>query len=245
MSLLSGAPRSRRHLLFSLDKSRSAWQSRPRSRRSLCSFVGKSSCLPSSMSCRYLGSQCPINVALGHVLTHVLLLCRPGFSNTAMTYIICNHEWSFLEGEKKHSHTLKAGRHLFPFQLSLGGSLPSTLSIGAHGGASITYKLRAIATRPGFALNLKTQKAIRVLRSLARESLEYQQSLELENTWPEKVMYSIMVPHKAWAAGDDLTAVVKFSPLAKGVRVLSVVTTLNETTKICSRSGWQESTKPV
>jgi len=162
-----------------------------------------------------------------------------------MTYIICNHEWSFLEGEKKHSHTLKAGRHLFPFQLSLGGSLPSTLSIGAHGGASITYKLRAIATRPGFALNLKTQKAIRVLRSLARESLEYQQSLELENTWPEKVMYSIMVPHKAWAAGDDLTAVVKFSPLAKGVRVLSVVTTLNETTKICSRSGWQESTKPV
>jgi hypothetical protein len=44
-----------------------------------------------------------------------------------MTYIVCNHEWSFFEGEKKQSHTLKAGRHLFPFQLHLGGSLPSTL----------------------------------------------------------------------------------------------------------------------
>jgi len=162
-----------------------------------------------------------------------------------MTYIVCNHEWSFLEGEKKHSHTLKAGRHLFPFMLNLGGSLPSTLYTGSHGGASIAYKLRAVTTRPGFAHNLRTQRAVTLLRSPATEALEYQQSLEIENTWPEKVMYSIMVPHKAWAAGDDLTAVVKFSPLAKGVRVLSVVTTLNETTKLYSRSGWQESTKPV
>ena len=162
-----------------------------------------------------------------------------------MTYIVCNHEWSFLEGEKKHSHTLKAGRHLFPFQLNLGGSLPSTLYTSAHGGASIAYKLRAVATRPGFAHNLQAQRTITLLRSLSPESLEYQQSLELENTWPDKIMYFIMVPHKAWAAGDDLTAVVKFSPLAKGVRVLSVVTTLNETTKVHSRSGWQESTKPV
>ena len=162
-----------------------------------------------------------------------------------MTYIVCNHEWSFLEGEKKHSHTLKAGRHLFPFQLNLGGSLPSTLYTSAHGGASIAYKLRAVATRPGFAHNLQAQRTITLLRSLSPESLEYQQSLELENTWPDKIMYFIMAPHKAWAAGDDFTAVVKFSPLAKGVRVLSVVTVLNETTKIHSRSGWQESTKPV
>jgi arrestin-related trafficking adapter 4/5/7 len=162
-----------------------------------------------------------------------------------MTYIVCNHEWSFLEGEKKHSHTLKAGRHLFPFMLNLGGSLPSTLYTSSHGGASIAYKLRAVATRPGFANNLRTQRAVTLLRSPATGALEYQQSLEIENTWPEKVMYSIMVPHKAWAAGDDLTAVVKFSPLAKGVRVLSVVTTLNETTKLYSRLGWQESTKPV
>ena len=114
-----------------------------------------------------------------------------------------------------------------------------------HGGASIAYKLRAVATRPGFALNLQTQRTITLLRSFVPEVLEYQQSLEIENTWPDKIMYSIMVPHKAWAAGDDLTAVVKFSPLVKGVRVLSVVTTLNETTKVYSRSGWQESTKPV
>ncbi|KAI0001271.1 hypothetical protein BJV74DRAFT_766350 [Russula compacta] len=167
------------------------------------------------------------------------------FSNSPVTYIVCNHEWSFLEGEKKHRHTLKAGRHLFPFQLNLGGALPSSLYTSAYGGASVAYKLRAVATRPGFAHNLQAQKAITLLRSFAPEALEYQQSLEIENTWPEKIMYSIMVPHKAWAAGDDLTAIVKLCPLAKGGRILSVVTTLNETIRVHSRMGWQESTKPV
>jgi arrestin-related trafficking adapter 4/5/7 len=162
-----------------------------------------------------------------------------------MTSIVCNHEWSFLEGEKKHSHTLKAGRHLFPFQLHLGGSLPSTLYTSAYGGASVAYKLRAVATRPGFAHNLQTQRGITLLRSFVTEALEYQQSLEIENTWPEKIMYSIMVPHKAWAAGDDLTAVIKLSPLAKGVRPLSVVTTLNETVKVHSRTALQDSTRVV
>lgn len=162
-----------------------------------------------------------------------------------MTYTLCSHEWSFLEGEKKRSHTLKAGRHLFPFQLHVGGSLPSTLYTDAYGGASVEYKLRAIATRPGFAHNLHTQRVITLLRSFAPEAIEYQQSLEIENTWPEKLMYSIVVPHKAWAAGDNLTAIVKLSPLAKGVRVLSVITTLNETIKTFTRTGRQESTKAL
>src|SRR5712671_35494 len=173
------------------------------------------------------------------------LLRSVSFSNPPMTYIVCNHEWSFLEGEKKHSHTLRAGRHLFPFQLNVGGSLPSTAYTSAHRGASVAYKLRAVATRTGFAHNLQTQKVITLLRSFTPEALEYQQSLEIENTWPEKIMYSIVVPHKAWAAGDDLTAIVKISPLAKGVRILSIVMTLNETIRVFGRLGWQESTKPV
>ncbi len=179
------------------------------------------------------------------LLSSSILLNSVSFSNSPMTYIVYNHECSFLEGEKKHSHTLKAGRHLFPFQFHLGGSLPSTLYTNAYGGASVTYKLRATATRRGFAHNLQTHKVITLLRSFAPEALEYQQSLEIENTWQEKIMYSIMVPHKAWAAGDDLTAVIKLSPLVKGVRPLSVVTTLNQTTKVHSRTGWQELTRLV
>ncbi len=83
------------------------------------------------------------------------------------------------------------------------------------------------------------------MRSFSSEALEYQQTLEIENTWPEKLMYSIMIPHKAWAAGERLTAVVKFQPMAKGVRVLSVTTTVNETVKLWSRSGCQENTRVI
>lgn len=161
-------------------------------------------------------------------------------------YTICNHEWSFLEGEKRHSHTLKAGFHHFPFHLQLGGSLPSSIRSGVYGGAHVSYKLRAVAVRPGLAHNMQAVIPISIVRTLAAEALEYQQSLEIENTWPEKLMYSIMIPHKAWAAGDRLTAIVKFSPLSKGVRVLIVTTTIHEITILhhC-RSGAQEHTRSV
>ncbi|KAF9264157.1 hypothetical protein L218DRAFT_863584 [Marasmius fiardii PR-910] len=161
-------------------------------------------------------------------------------NSTPVTYIVCNHEWSFLEGEKKHSHTLKAGRHLFPFQLQLGGSLPSSISTTAFGGASVAYKLRAHVSRSGFNHNLQTVVPVHIIRSFAPEALEYQQTLEIENTWPDKIMYSIMIPHKAWAAGDTLTALVKFSPLVKGVGVLNINTSIHETTKVYTKSGHQE-----
>ncbi|KIJ05556.1 hypothetical protein PAXINDRAFT_103730 [Paxillus involutus ATCC 200175] len=160
-------------------------------------------------------------------------------------YSICSHDWSFLEGQKRHSHTLKAGFHHFPFQLQLGGSLPSSIASTVYGGAHVYYKLRAVAIRPGLAHNMQAVMPISIIRSFAPEALEYQQSLEIENTWPEKLMYSIMIPHKAWAIGDKLTAIIKLSPLSKGVRVLTVVTNITETTKLHCRGGVQEHTRSV
>ncbi|CAL1706329.1 unnamed protein product [Somion occarium] len=164
-----------------------------------------------------------------------------------IVYLVCNHEWTFLEGAKGHSHTLKAGRHLFPFQLHLGGSLPSSISTTALGGASVNYKLRATAVRSGFFAHrdITANCPVYVLRGLSNEALEYQQTLEIENTWPEKLMYSIMLPHKAWAAGEKVIAVVKFSPLVKGARVLNVTTTINETIKLYGRAGCQEANRVV
>ncbi|KAF8835578.1 hypothetical protein BDN67DRAFT_1015433 [Paxillus ammoniavirescens] len=118
-------------------------------------------------------------------------------------------DWSFLEGEKRHSHTLKASFRRFPFQLQLRGSLPSSI-------ASTVY-----------------------------EALEYQQSLKIESTWPDKLMHSIMILHKVWAIGDKRTAIIKLSPLSKGVRVLTVATNITKTTKLHCRGGVQEHTHSV
>ncbi|KAJ8518138.1 hypothetical protein ONZ45_g4772 [Pleurotus djamor] len=174
---------------------------------------------------------------------------RISLNNSPNSFLLCHHQWSFLEGEKKHSHRLKAGRHIFPFQLQIGGSLPSSISTQASGGAAIIYKLRANLVRPGFSFAHSALQAvipIYVVRAFSSEALEYQQTLEIENTWPEKLMYSIMLPHKAWAAGDKVVALAKFSPLAKGVRIISITSTVHETTKIYSAKGvYQESTHPV
>ena len=166
-------------------------------------------------------------------------------NNSTVTYVVCSHDWSFLEGDKRHSRTLKAGRHCFNFQLDVGASLPSSICSTACGGASVTYKLRATATRPGLSHNISHITPVYILRTFTPESLEYQQTLEIENTWPEKLMYAIMLPHKAWAGGDTLSAVLKFSPLAKGVTVDRIVTRLCETTKVFARSGHQEETKVI
>ncbi|KAI6037575.1 hypothetical protein EDC04DRAFT_2126164 [Pisolithus marmoratus] len=166
-------------------------------------------------------------------------------NNSPQTYTICTHDWSFLEGEKRHSHTLKAGRHLFPFQLQLGGSLPSCVATSAHGGVIVSYKLRAVAVRPGLAHNMQAAIPIFLLHSFAPEALEFQQTLEIENSWPEKLMYSIVLPHKVWAIGDILTVVVKFSPLAKGVRVLTVHTQIIEITKVHCRGATHEHTRKI
>jgi arrestin-related trafficking adapter 4/5/7 len=113
----------------------------------------------------------------------------------------------------------------------------------------VHYKLRATVVRPGFAglthRELHAVHPITILRGFSPEALEYQQTLEIENTWPEKLMYSIMIPHKAWPAGDRLTAVVKFQPLVKGASVKSVTSMINETVKLTGRSGLQENTRTI
>ncbi|KAJ7880373.1 hypothetical protein B0H14DRAFT_2707645 [Mycena olivaceomarginata] len=159
-------------------------------------------------------------------------------SNPPSTYTLCKHNWSFLEGQKKHSYTLKAGRHLFPFQLQVGGSLPCSVITDAFGGASVTYKLRAVAQRTGaFSHNIQTVAPVYLLRSLGPTALEYQQTCDLEHEWMRKLMFSVAIPHSAWAAGDEFVALLKVAPLVKGVGVLTVTTSLRETTKVFGRAN--------
>ncbi|KAJ7055054.1 hypothetical protein C8F01DRAFT_1259081 [Mycena amicta] len=103
------------------------------------------------------------------------------------------------------------------------------------GGASVAYKLRAVAERAGFSHNIQAVAPVYILRSLSPSALEYQQTRDLEYMWMNKLMFYIAIPHVTWAAGDELVALLKLTPLEKGVGVLSVTTTLRETTKFYNR----------
>ncbi|EJD52800.1 hypothetical protein AURDEDRAFT_111349 [Auricularia subglabra TFB-10046 SS5] len=150
-------------------------------------------------------------------------------------YTVYTHEQSFMPmADKKQSHTFKAGRHAFPFEVDLEPYLPSSLCVSR---AHITYKLRATAVRPSLVPNFTCTVPIDVVRSFGPNSLEYQQTLEVENTWPGKLMYSLTLPHKAWAAGDTVVALVKFQPLAKGVSVSVVCSMITESVKYAGLSS--------
>ncbi|CAE6424911.1 unnamed protein product [Rhizoctonia solani] len=160
------------------------------------------------------------------------------------SHVFYNHEWSFLEGERNHKHTIKAGQHVFPFQVQLPNTLP--VSCRTHpGSASIAYKLRATAVRSAFSANFHAFRSVHVMRSFSPEAMEYNQTLEIENTWPGKIMYSFVVPHKAFAAGDDIPILVKFQPMAKGVSVQSIVSTIKEYTSVRWRGIQHQETRSV
>ncbi|CAE6511815.1 putative HECT-type ubiquitin ligase-interacting protein creD [Rhizoctonia solani] len=160
------------------------------------------------------------------------------------SHVFYTHDWSFLEGERNHKHTIKAGQHVFPFQVQL----PNTLPVSCRtypGSASIAYKLRATAVRSAFSANFHAFRSLHVMRSFSAEAMEYNQTLEIENTWPGKIMYSFVVPHKAFAAGDDIPILVKFQPMAKGVSVQSIVTSVKEYTSIRWRGIQHQETRTV
>ncbi|ODO12038.1 hypothetical protein I350_00822 [Cryptococcus amylolentus CBS 6273] len=165
-----------------------------------------------------------------------------GSKNRHFSHPIITHDWSFLQGGKGHAHTLKAGYHSFPFSFTLEGNLPSTLRTYS-GDAIIVYKLRATVVRSGFASNYTAAKEFSLTRMFTTEALEFNQTLEIENTWPGKVMYSLTLPYKAYAAGDDIPVNVKFMPLAKGVRVTNVVSVLKEYTLVHTRHSSHPDTR--
>jgi hypothetical protein len=93
------------------------------------------------------------------------------------SHVIHTHDWSFLEGERNHKHTIKAGQHIFPFQVLLPSSLPA--SNRTHSGsATVMYKLRATAVRSAFSANFHAFRAVNVMRSFLPEAMEYNQTLE-------------------------------------------------------------------
>lgn len=160
--------------------------------------------------------------------------CRSSAKNHHYNHPIITHEWSFLPGEKSHYHTMKAGQHVFPFNFTFPGNLPSSIRTYLND-ADITYKLKATAHRSAFQHNFHAAKNVTVLRGFTNEALEYNQTLEIENTWPGKVMYCLTLPHKAYAAGDEIPVSVKFMPLAKGTRVTHITSVIKEYTLVHTR----------
>lgn len=104
-------------------------------------------------------------------------------------------------GSSGNSHLLVKGNYEFPFSAILPGTL--TESVEGLPNASVIYKIQATIERSKFATDLICKKHMRIIRTLTPDAVELSETMSVDNTWPNKVDYSISVPAKAIAIGSE------------------------------------------
>ncbi|CCF57436.1 hypothetical protein KAFR_0C04450 [Kazachstania africana CBS 2517] len=128
---------------------------------------------------------------------------------------------------KRKYHTLLKGNYEFPFSAILPGNMFESVEISDN--ASITYYLEAIIERSKGASDLYCRKYIRFLRTLAPDSVELSETVNVTDRWPNKVEYSISTSSKAAALGSTVPINIMLVPLLKGLSLHKVRIKLLET----------------
>lgn len=116
------------------------------------------------------------------------------------------------------SHTLIPGNYDIPFLAILPGDIPE--SVEGLPGANVTYNLEVIVEKGKmFQSSISTKKKLRVIRTLTTDSIDLSESVAVDNTWPNKVEYSLNVPTKAISIGSTVPISFMLVPLAKGLKL--------------------------
>lgn len=137
----------------------------------------------------------------------------------------------------KKAFTLGAGQHKWDFELLLPGDLPQSLQ--AEGG-QVTYRLKAMVERTAFLQNIVKKQTVLIVRCMLPSEFELIQTLEIHNTWAEKMMYDILIPSKVYARGQLIPITFHITPIATKLRVRSLTGSLKEyctyTANDCSKT---------
>ncbi|KAK4150885.1 putative HECT-type ubiquitin ligase-interacting protein cred [Chaetomidium leptoderma] len=144
------------------------------------------------------------------------------------TVSILDHRWPPFAGigaadptdssrQQNKGVTLAPGNYEWPFELLLGGD--TTESVEGLREASVRYKLKATLARGKLSHDRHAYKQLRVIRTLGASALETLHSMSIENLWPNKIDYSVVVPQKAVVFGSCIPMEMRFTPLLKGLEV--------------------------
>lgn len=137
----------------------------------------------------------------------------------------------------KKSFTMAPGKHKWDFELLLPGDLPQSLE--AEGG-QVVYRLKATVERSAFLQNIAKKSVVRIIRCMLPSEFELIQTLEIHNTWAEKMMYDIILPSKVYSRGQPIPITFHITPIASKLKVRSLAGTLKEyctyTTNDCSKT---------
>jgi hypothetical protein len=122
--------------------------------------------------------------------------------------------------------TLPPGNYEWPFELMLNGD--TTESVEGLREASVRYKLKATIARGKLLHDIHAYKQLRVIRTLEASALELIHAMSIENIWPNKIDYSVVVPQKAVVFGSTIPVEMRFTPLLKGLELGDITIKLIE-----------------
>lgn len=158
-----------------------------------------------------------------------------GVSNDRVNKIseIFSHRWPpFVGGggpgsSSKSTTYLPAGNYEWPFELVIPGSMAE--SIEGLPDSHIIYRLKATVARGKLAYDLHAHKPVRVVRTLDPSALELAHAMTVENVWPNKIEYQLMIPQKAIIFGTAISVEMRFTSLLKGLKIGQIKCLLIET----------------
>lgn len=135
---------------------------------------------------------------------------------------IFSHRWPpFVGGGGPGSSSkgtiLESGNYEWPFELVIPGTMAE--SVEGLQESHIVYKLKATVARGKLAYDLHAWKPIRIVRTLDPSALELAHAMTVENIWPNKIEYQIIIPQKAIIFGTAIDVEMKFTSLLKGLRI--------------------------
>ncbi|KAI1770334.1 hypothetical protein F4818DRAFT_450424 [Hypoxylon cercidicola] len=142
------------------------------------------------------------------------------------TTTILRHTWPPFVGESTHHNTLAPGNYEWPFEMMLPGD--TSESVEGLYQTGITYVLKATVSRGKLAKNLHSYKRFRIIRTLEPAALEFNHAMSVENIWPNKIEYSVVVPQKAVVFGSHVPLEMRFTPLLKGLEMGNITIKLIE-----------------
>ncbi|KAK7744763.1 hypothetical protein SLS62_010066 [Diatrype stigma] len=137
------------------------------------------------------------------------------------------HDWPPFVGDATHHHnTLAPGNYEWPFEYTLPGD--TSESVEGLYQTGITYLIKATVSRGKLAKNLHAYKRVRIIRTLEPAALEFNHAMSVENIWPNKIEYSVVIPQKAIVFGTCIPLEMRFSPLLKGLEMGMITAKLIE-----------------
>ncbi|KAI1003011.1 hypothetical protein K3495_g5193 [Podosphaera aphanis] len=135
---------------------------------------------------------------------------------------IFHHKWApFVApngtGTSSKGSILHPGKYEWPFDLIIPGSMAE--SVEGLPDTNLIYRLKAVIVRGKLSHDLYAEKRVRIVRTLDSADSELTQPISIENIWPNKVEYSVMVPQKAVMLGTAVEVEMKFATLLKGLQI--------------------------